>query len=57
MNTQFQSLILASASKTRSQILLNAGIDFRVQVANIDEREVKQKFNIKHIEELASELA
>ena len=57
MNTQFQSLILASASKTRSQILLNAGIVFRVQVADIDEKEVKRKFNFKHPEELASELA
>ena len=57
MNTQIQSLILASASKTRSQILLNAGIVFRVQVADIDEKEVKQKFRFKHLEELASELA
>ena len=57
MRNQIQNLILASASKTRSDILSNAGVDFTVQVSNTDESIVKQKLKSKKPEEIAIELA
>ena len=52
-----QKLILASASKSRSQILLNAGVDFSIQVSNIDETPIKNRFSLKPAEDIALKLA
>ena len=57
MKNQDQNLILASASRTRSQILLNAGIDFNIQVSNIDESVIKKQLKSKKPEEIAIKLA
>ena len=57
MENQIQKLILASASRTRSQILLNAGIDFKIQVSNIDESVIKKQLKSKKPEEIAIKLA
>lgn len=40
-NTDIPGLILASGSSTRKMILENAGLDFHVRVANVDEDELK----------------
>jgi septum formation protein len=57
MRNQIRNLILASASKTRSDILSNAGVDFTVQVSNTDESIIKQKLKSKKPEEIAIKLA
>ncbi len=38
-------LILASASKSRQQLLKNAGLKFQVKVSNVDEDAIKTAFN------------
>ena len=50
-------LILASASKARSQILLNAGVDFRIQTSNVDETRIKENFKTAPAGEMALKLA
>ena len=57
MEIQLQNLILASASKSRSQMLLNAGVDFSVQVSNVDETLIKERFGLKLAENIALKLA
>ena len=52
-----QNLILASASKARSQMLLNAGVDFNVQVSNVDETPIKERVGSKLAENIALKLA
>jgi septum formation protein len=52
-----KNLILASASKARSQILLNAGVDFRTHFSNIDETAIKENSKLGSPEELALKLA
>lgn len=41
---QCEPLILASASQIRKQLLLNAGLNFEVHPANLDEAAIKQSF-------------
>ena len=52
-----KNLILASASKSRSQILLNAGVEFKVQISSVDEDITKNCHNPGSAEELALKLA
>ena len=48
-------IILASKSKHRAELLRNAGIAFRTEVANIDEREVEKP--MLHSELIGSDIA
>jgi septum formation protein len=57
LETPLQNLILASASKSRSQMLLNAGVKFSIQVSNMDETPIKKRFSLKPVEEIALKLA
>jgi septum formation protein len=52
-----ENLILASASKARSQILLSAGVNFRTQISNIDETAIKEDLKASSAGELALKLA
>jgi septum formation protein len=52
-----RNLILASASKARSQILLNAGVNFRTQVSNVNEAAIKKNFKAGSAGEIALKLA
>jgi len=52
-----ENLILASASKSRSQLLLNAGVKFSVRAPNVDERKIKTKLSGKPVEAIARKLA
>lgn len=47
-------LILASASPRRRELLLNAGIAFRVQVADVDEIVLPGEDAVSHVRRLAS---
>jgi len=50
-------LILASQSRARKMLLANAGIDFEVVPADIDERAIQQKSGVSAPNEIASLLA
>ena len=52
-----QALILASASKSRSQMLLNAGVKFSVLAPHVDESTIKSEFSSKTAETIAIKLA
>jgi septum formation protein len=52
-----KNLILASASKSRNQILLNAGVEFKVQISNVDEAVTKNCHGTGSAKELALKLA
>ena len=52
-----KNLILASASKSRSQVLLNAGVEFKVQISSVDESITKDCHKFGSAEELALKLA
>jgi septum formation protein len=43
-----EELVLASASPTRAQLLRNAGLNFRVESAAVDEEVIKHAFRIEH---------
>ncbi|MFP6710657.1 MAG: Maf family nucleotide pyrophosphatase [Rhodospirillales bacterium] len=51
------TLILASASKVRGQMLSHAGVDFDVEVSNVDEERIKSRAGDKPVEEIAAALA
>ena len=57
MECQLKNLILASASKSRSQVLLNAGVEFKVQISNVDEAVTKNCHGTGSAKELALKLA
>jgi septum formation protein len=50
-------LILASASASRAQLLRNAGVDFEVMVAPIDEDAIKKRKSELSVDQLARALA
>ena len=50
-------LILASSSQVRSKILKNAGVKFRVQPANIDEKKIKRASGDMPAKKLARKLS
>jgi septum formation protein len=52
-----KALILASQSHARKMLLANAGIDFEVVPADIDERAMQQKSGVSAPDEIASLLA
>jgi len=52
-----ETLILASASKARSQILSSAGVKFRTQISNVDEAAIKEDVKTASAGELALKLA
>ena len=52
-----KALILASQSRARKMLLANAGIDFEVVPADIDERAIQQKSGVSAPNEIASLLA
>jgi septum formation protein len=57
MAIKLPKLILASASKVRSQILADAGVLFEVEVSNVNEGVIKATGNAQAVEEIALELA
>ena len=52
-----KKLILASASKARREILLNAGVNFEVQISNVDEAINKENTKLISAGEIALKLA
>lgn len=52
-----KNLILASASKTRNQILLNAGVEFNTIASTVDEVSIKENFCEYSAEKIALKLA
>ena len=52
-----KNLILASASKTRNQILLNAGVEFSTMASTIDEVLIKEELGEDSAEKIALKLA
>ena len=57
MDNELKNLILASASKSRSQMLSNAGVEFKVQISSVDESITKDCHKFGSAEELALKLA
>ena len=57
MEATSHPLILASASKVRSRMLSNAGVNFEIVVSNVDEDAIKAGSSEKSVEDVALELA
>jgi septum formation protein len=57
MTANLPTLILASASKVRGQMLTNAGVAFDVEISNVNEDAIKAAAAEKPVEEIAAELA
>jgi septum formation protein len=57
MTANLPTLILASASKVRGQMLANAGVAFDVKISNVDEDAIKAAAGEKPVEEIAAKLA
>tara|TARA_A100000164_G_scaffold316783_1_gene297008 strand:- start:1198 stop:1800 length:603 start_codon:yes stop_codon:yes gene_type:complete len=57
MKNQTPEIILASASKSRKVLLKNAGLKFRVETSNVDEKKLKEKFQGTPVEDLVLKLA
>jgi septum formation protein len=57
LDNELKNLILASASKSRSQMLSNAGVEFKVQISSVDEAKVKGSYKPGSAGDLALKLA
>ena len=57
MKNQAPEIILASASKSRKLLLKNAGLNFRVEISNVDENQIKKDMEGKPVESLVLRLA
>lgn len=51
------NIILASASKIRQQILINAGVEFSVEISNVDEAFIKSVSGKKPVSDITLALA
>jgi septum formation protein len=57
MKNQAPEIILASASKSRKLLLKNAGLSFRVETSNLDEKQLKKDMEGTPVESLVLRLA